>query len=57
MQEAEQVRCPFNQQSHLLAGWQKADEDIKAGEADPAMSNKVITDDESEGEDSDSTAE
>ena len=44
---------PKDPQSYVLAGWQKADEEIKAGEADPAMSNKVITGEEASEEDSD----
>ncbi|MFM9913196.1 MAG: hypothetical protein ACKVN9_06670 [Methylophilaceae bacterium] len=37
---------PKDPQSYVLAGWQKADEQIKAGEADPSMSNKVVSDEE-----------
>lgn len=32
---------PKQPQSYLLAGWQKADEEIKEGLADPEMKNKV----------------
>lgn len=39
---------PKNPQSYVLAGWQKADADIKAGEADPAMSNKVVGEEETD---------
>jgi hypothetical protein len=44
---------PKSAQSYLLAGWQKADEEIKAGEADPSMSNKVVTDEEESAESED----
>ncbi len=37
---------PKNPQSYVLAGWQKADTEIKAGEADPSMSNKVVGNEE-----------
>jgi uncharacterized protein YceK len=39
---------PKDPQSYVLAGWQQADEEIKAGEADPSMSNKVASEVESE---------
>lgn len=32
---------PKQPQSYLLAGWQKADEEIKDGMADPEMKNKI----------------
>lgn len=32
---------PKQPQSYILAGWQKADEEIKDGVADPEMKNKV----------------
>lgn len=31
---------PKQPQSHILAGWKKADEDIKEGLADPEMKNQ-----------------
>jgi hypothetical protein len=37
---------PKSPQSHVLAGWQKADAEVKAGEADPSMSNKVVVEEE-----------
>lgn len=33
---------PKQAQSYLLAGWQKADEEIKDGIADPEMKNKAL---------------
>ena len=41
---------PKNPQSYVLAGWQKADSEIKAGEADPSMSNKVVGEEEADSE-------
>ena len=40
---------PKQSQAYILAGWQKADEEIKDGVADPEMKNKV--------EDSEATAD
>ena len=39
--EACMAANPKQPQSYVLAGWQKADEEIKGGVADPTMSNKV----------------
>jgi uncharacterized protein YceK len=33
---------PKQPQSYILAGWQKADEEIKEGIADPEMKNQVV---------------
>jgi ribosome modulation factor len=42
---------PKASQSHILSGWQKADEDIKEGITDPEMKNEMPMEEEETEED------